>query len=315
MASDEKQTLFSPFRGAILRGLGVVLPPLLTIVIFLWIGGTLQQYMLEPVTSLAERVLVAVWIQPDVRPPEAFPQDQRARETPVLEGVTYQRLSGGSYVPKGYYDVVRDNWSEGSLPATGAAFYRAYVRVRYLQPQWVIPLVLALFVTLLYLLGKFMAAGIGRFFWTLFEGMIRRVPLVRNVYASVKQVSGFILNERDMRVSRVVMVEYPRKGIFQIGFVTGEGMPEVEAKAGEPCLTVLVCTSPMPMAGFTINVRRSEVIDLNISLDQAIQYIVSCGVVVPRPKELVVPAAKTRPIPLVAADTASAPADPRCPQP
>ena len=53
---------------------------------------------------------------------------------------------------------------------------------------------------------------------------------------------------------------------------------------GEQCLAVLVCTSPMPMAGFTITVRRSECLDLNITLDQAIQFIVSCGVVVPRPK-------------------------------
>jgi uncharacterized membrane protein len=138
---------------------------------------------------------------------------------------------------------------------------------------------------LLYLPGKFMAAGIGRFFITLFERAIRRVPLVRNVYAAVKQVSGFVLNEREMKVSRVVAVEYPRKGIWQLGLVTGEGMPDIEAMIGEPCLSVLVCTSPMPMAGFTISVRRSECVDLNITLDQAIQFIVSCGVIVPRPRD------------------------------
>ncbi len=70
-----------------------------------------------------------------------------------------------------------------------------------------------------------------------------------------------------------------------MGFVTGEGVPAIEAVGGEECLSVLVCTSPMPMAGFTVNVRRSEVIDLNISIDQAIQFIVSCGVVVPKPKD------------------------------
>jgi hypothetical protein len=89
-----------------------------------------------------------------------------------------------------------------------------------------------------------------------------------------------------MEVSRVVAVEYPRKGIWQLGLVTGVGIPDIEAMVGEECLSVLVCTSPMPMAGFTITVRRSECVDLNITLDQAIQFIVSCGVIVPQPRGL-----------------------------
>jgi uncharacterized membrane protein len=119
----------------------------------------------------------------------------------------------------------------------------------------------------------------------LFEGAIRRVPLVRNVYSAVKQVSGFLLNDREMQVSRVVAVEYPRKGIWQLGLVTGEAISDIEAMVGEQCLSVLICTSPMPMAGFTITVRRSECLDLNLTLDQAVQFIVSCGVVVPRPPD------------------------------
>jgi len=274
-----------PYRGAVLRGLGVVLPPLLTIVIFLWIGGTLQEYLLEPVTSWAERRLA--WLIADVRASADFPPGQQGQQTALLEGTEYQRLEGGSYVPKTVYEVVRlhSASAEEPLPRTGTQCYRAYVRLTLLRPQWVIPFLLALFILVLYLLGKFMAAGIGRLFWSLVERGILRVPVVRNVYSAVKQVSGFLLNERDMRVSRVVAVEYPRKGVWQIGFVTGPGMPDVEAAAGEECVSVLVCTSPVPMAGFAVNVRRSEVVDLNITIDQAIQFIVSCGVVVPKPRD------------------------------
>jgi uncharacterized membrane protein len=126
-----------------------------------------------------------------------------------------------------------------------------------------------------------MAAGVGRFFWNLFEGGVRRVPLVRNVYSSVKQVSDFLLAERQIEYSGVVAVEWPRKGIWTLGMVTGDSLPDIEAVANEAVLSVLICTSPMPMTGFTVTVRKSEVVELNITIDQAIQYIVSCGVVVP----------------------------------
>jgi uncharacterized membrane protein len=280
------QTVRSPtapaFRRSVLRGLGVVLPPLLTIVIFLWIGGTVQNYVLEPLTALAQRVVrMAI---ADIRQDESIPLPERGKANPVVDGTTYQRLESGEYVPKAVYDIVKFSPHEDGFPKTASQVYRVYIRLTYLRPYVVIPAFILVFTLLLYLLGKFMAAGIGRFFMALFEGAIRRVPLVRNVYSAVKQVSGFLLNEREMQVSRVVAVEYPRKGIWQIGLVTGDGLSDVEAMVGEQCLAVLVCTSPMPMAGFTITVRRSECLDLNITLDQAIQFIVSCGVVVPRPK-------------------------------
>src|SRR5690606_15663369 len=72
-----------------------------------------------------------------------------------------------------------------------------------------------------------------------------------------------------------------RKGIWSLAMVTGEGMLDISAAANEPMLSVLVPTSPMPFTGFTMTVRKSETVDLNISMDQAIQFIMSCGVVVP----------------------------------
>jgi uncharacterized membrane protein len=272
-----------PFRGAVFRGLGVVLPPLLTIVIFLWIGGTVEHYVLAPVVQVAETILVRT--KADIRGEDAFPPSQRGQAKAVLDGVEYQRLERGEYVPKADYDLVVHRLGEEPVPKTGALFYAKYFRLFYLRPYLVIPTFVLLFTLLLYLLGKFMAAGIGRFFWRLIEGGIERLPLVRNVYSAVKQVSGFLLNERELRVSRVVAVEYPRPGVWALGFVMGEGMAEIERFVGEECVTVMICTSPMPMAGFTITIRRSEAIDLNLTLDQAIQFIVSCGVVIP-PKPL-----------------------------
>jgi len=156
-----------------------------------------------------------------------------------------------------------------------------FVERRYLRRYTVIPIFLCVFLMGLYLLGKFLAAGVGRFFWMQFERVINQLPLVRNVYSSVKQVTDFMFSEREIEYTRVVAVEYPRKGIWSIAMVTGEGMLDIRCAANEPVLSVLVPTSPMPFTGFTVTVKKSETVDLNITIDQAFQFIVSCGVVVP----------------------------------
>jgi uncharacterized membrane protein len=78
----------------------------------------------------------------------------------------------------------------------------------------------------------------------------------------------------------VIAVEYPRKGIWSIGLVTGESMVDIASAANEPVLSVLIPTSPAPFTGYTLTIKRSEAIDLNITIDQAVQFIISCGVVI-----------------------------------
>jgi uncharacterized membrane protein len=295
-----------PFRVAVLRGLGVALPPLLTIVIFLWIGGTIEQYVIVPLTNYTRNVWALAIA--DVKKGSEIPVDKRGDEEVVLEGVRYHRVSGGqarsvivvdgvayrpaeevaqvadrdsTYVPRQVYAFVWEKLRGKDMPQTGMGIYQRYVEIKHLPTYRVVLVFVPLFVIVLYLLGKFMAARIGRMSWNLMERAIRRVPLVRNVYSPVKQVSDFLLNDRDIRASRVVAVEWPRKGVWALGLVTGESMQDIEAAANEPVLSVLVCTSPMPMTGFTVTVRKCETVDLSISIDQAFQFIISCGVAVP----------------------------------
>jgi len=267
-----------PFRKAVLRGLGVVSPPLFTVLIFLWVIFTTERYLLEPVTGWVRDGLV-LWTN-EIR--EEVPLDNPPRTT---DGRLFEQLDDHKYVPKHVYDTVRKSGGEEPMPQSAKAVYRRYVELEHLQPWRTIPCFLAVFILLLYLLGRFMAAGIGRFFWNLFEQGVHRLPLVRNVYSSVKQVSDFLFTEREVEYTRVVAVEYPRKGIWSLGLVTGESMLEIRSAAAEPVLSVLMPTSPMPMTGFTVTVLKSETIDLNITVDQAFQFIVSCGVVVP-PQQL-----------------------------
>lgn len=281
----------APFRKAVIRGLAVVMPPLLTIVLFLWAWNTIDSYVLSPMEGAARYVIA--WGIADIRgeaemnPLIASLKPESGRYSKIDGFETYKTESGSDlvkvkkfWIPLEVYDAVE--LSPGrEMPITAAAYYDRYVQLRYLRREIIIPLFLIAFVILLYLTGKTLAVGVGRMFWTYAEAVVNKVPLIRNVYSSVKQVTDFAFTETDIQCRRIVAIEYPRKGIWSLGFVTGEGMSDIRAAANEPVVTVLVPTSPMPATGFTITVPRSETIDLNISMDQAIQFCVSCGVVVP----------------------------------
>lgn len=268
-----------PFRRAVLRGLAVLLPPLLTIVIFVWVYNTVVTYMLDPMERYARSALMtyATDIQPDRA--DAEPVEDRTDQF-LLDGKKYVRTKDDRFVPLDVYNDVKA--SVGRSTSTDAAvIYQRYIEKEYLNRWFVVPVFLCVLVLVLYLLGKFLAAGVGRFIWGQLERVITRLPLVSKVYSSVKQVTDFMFSDTTIKATRVVAIEYPRRGIWTLAMVTGESMLDIRAAANEPVLSVLVPTSPMPFTGFTMTVRKSETIDLNITIDQAIQFIVSCGVVVP----------------------------------
>ena len=241
--------------------------------IFFWIAGTINSYVLKPLKGVARNVIV--WSIADIRTEGELDRTQRNLYHEVANGGKKSK----KYIPVAVYNFVDER--DESIPKTAKGVYGRYVELRYLQPYRVVPYFLCGFILVMYLLGKFMAAGAGRFFWGTFERGINRLPLVRNVYSSVKQVSDFIFANRQIQYSRVVAVEWPRKGIWCLALVTGSRLKEIETKAGEEVLSVLIPTSPMPMTGFTVTVKKSETVDLEITIDQAIQFIVSCGVVAP----------------------------------
>lgn len=274
---------FDPFRRAVIRGLGVLLPPLLTIVIFLWVGNTVRSYLLEPIELRARQLLTHHFSGEIIAAKDVLPEDIRDG-TDAAFSRPYQKMADELLVPSSYYDFVVDKVGR-AVPTTSEGLIEAYVDYRFLSPYLVIPVFTCVFLLVVYLLGKFLAAGVGRIFWTQLERLINRLPLIRNVYSSVKQVTDFVFSERELAYTRVVAIEYPRKGIWTTAFVTGEGIPDIRSAANEPILSLLVPTSPMPFTGFTVNVKRSETIDLNITMDQALQFIISCGVVCP-PQQL-----------------------------
>ena len=285
-----------PFRRAVLRGLGVVLPPLLTIVFFLWLWNSVQSYILQPLSSATGSVIY--WAIADVydeAPADAEPvplgagnvylleddRDENGRDgAPYLSKKRYVALPSGQLIPSEVFNQVMKDPGE-HVPTTAAAAYRRYIETQYPSQFLIIPVFFCIFVLTLYLLGKFIAASIGRIFLHNVELLISRVPIISTVYGSVKQVTDLIFSDQEIEYTRVVAIEYPRVGLWSLGFVTGESMLSLQNAASEPVLSVLMPTSPMPATGFTVTIRRSEALDLGITVDQAFQFIVSCGVVVP----------------------------------
>jgi uncharacterized membrane protein len=145
---------------------------------------------------------------------------------------------------------------------------------------------LGLLLFIVWLAGFLLATYVGRAFFRWLDHVYRRIPLVRVVYPALKQVTDFFLARQTVRFSRVIAVEYPRRGMYSMGFVTGDGLSQVRAPDGEQLMSVFVPSSPAPFTGYTIFIRRSEVIPLSLSVDEAIKLVISGGVVVPERERL-----------------------------
>ena len=277
----------SGFRRAILRGLGIVLPPLLTIVVLIWAWSVIEAYVLRPI-EVGIRHVIVLCVSDTY---SEVPTGATATNTRLLNGFTYEGIryvpdpTGRRFFPQYVKRIVDEHVDYfgpyAPPPASANAYWYRYVEIEYMPRSVVLPVFLILFTTALYFIGRLFALGLGRWFLARFDQTVLRIPVVNKVYGGVKQVTDFAFSEREIQFNRVVAVQYPREGIWSLGFVTGNSLGEISAVTGEPMLSVLMPTSPMPMTGFTVTVKRSEAIDLNLTIDEALQFVISCGVVVP----------------------------------
>lgn len=158
-------------------------------------------------------------------------------------------------------------------------------------PEWMIPDVVERYhipgvglvaaVLLVFLTGVLAANIIGERLLVWWELLLARIPIVRTIYSSVKQVSDTVLSPNGQAFRQAVLVQYPRQGAWTIAFLTGvPGRGVAEHLPGEH-VSVYVPTTPNPTSGFFLLLPRSEVIALDMSVDAALKYIVSMGVVAP----------------------------------
>ena len=114
-----------------------------------------------------------------------------------------------------------------------------------------------------------------------FESLVRRIPVVGAVYGGAKTFSETVLTDKGSSFKQVVMVEFPRKGVFSIGFITAHELEEAQAKTEQEVTCVFVPTTPNPTTGFLVLVPEHEVVKLEMSVADAIKFIISLGTVAP----------------------------------
>ncbi|MBT3277100.1 DUF502 domain-containing protein [Candidatus Thioglobus sp.] len=157
------------------------------------------------------------------------------------------------YLPESLFNL------EGSIPGSGIV--------------WVI--------LILIFTGALVSNFIGRKLVELWEQLLNRIPGFRGIYKALKQLSDTVLSPTGNSFKKAVLVEYPRKGLWTIAFQTGTYQGEVANKIGEEIINIYVPTTPNPTSGFFIMLPKAEIIELDMSVDEAFKLIISTGVVEP----------------------------------
>jgi uncharacterized membrane protein len=254
--------VFSGYKKWFSRGLAALLPTLITLFIIFslisFINDNFGRYIGIGLTQ------GAAWIWPELGTPqpEAVEQSLKNRQiTPKSVGQEQYRRAFQNASQK-----IRDQ------------------RIETLSRSWAVGLlgfVVALF--LVTLIGILLASIIGRQLWQSIEAMIIRIPVVRQIYPYVKQVTDYIFGQKKLDFSRVVAIQYPSKGLWQMGFITGPAMKAFQSHdpQGREFVSVFVPTSPTPFTGYVVVVVKEEVLDLPITIDQAFRFLLSGGVISP----------------------------------
>ncbi len=144
----------------------------------------------------------------------------------------------------------------------------------------------AIFLLFTVIIGWFAKGLIGRSLLRWGENLVDRMPIVRSIYNGLKQIAETVFSQSESKFDRACVVEYPRKGIWGIGFVSTNARGELAQKIpADEVLTVFVATTPNPTSGFLLYVPREDVIFLDMSVEDAAKLIISAGLVYPNGKD------------------------------
>jgi uncharacterized membrane protein len=139
-------------------------------------------------------------------------------------------------------------------------------------------------VAIVFLTGVFARNFFGAQLVELWHEVLHRIPVVNSIYSSVKQISDTLFSSSGQAFRKALLVQWPREGMWTIAFMTGAPGGEVLGHVPEDCVSVYVPTTPNPTGGYFVIVPRKDVIELDMTVDQALKYIISMGVVPPLPR-------------------------------
>jgi uncharacterized membrane protein len=173
------------------------------------------------------------------------------------------------------------NWIVGTLDQTLLILPRSWhpdELLGYHIPGFGVLLTLAI----LLIVGAAASNFVGKKLVGLGDAIVHRIPVVRSIYSSVKQVSDTLFSESGNAFRTAVLIEWPRPGVWTIGFVTGTPGGDVTNHLTGDWLSIYVPTTPNPTGGYFVMLRRTDCIELKMSVDEALKYVVSMGVVAPK---------------------------------
>lgn len=134
---------------------------------------------------------------------------------------------------------------------------------------------------ILFITGFIASNFFGRYLLGLGDDLLERIPLVRSIYTTVKQISDTMFSNKGKAFRKVVLIRYPQRDTWSLAFLTSDSLGEIEVKAPSRLISVFIPTTPNPTSGFLILVPQEDVIELEMSVDEAFKMIVSLGVIVP----------------------------------
>jgi uncharacterized membrane protein len=136
-------------------------------------------------------------------------------------------------------------------------------------------------VVIIFVTGLIAANFIGKSLVDWWESFLDKIPFVRSIYSPLKKFAELVLSDQTQSFSKVLLIEYPRKGLYSLCFQTSKNLGEIEEKSGVDVVCVFVPTTPNPTSGLILMVPQSDVIELDMSVEDGLKMIISLGVVVP----------------------------------
>ncbi|MBL4808967.1 MAG: DUF502 domain-containing protein [Phycisphaerales bacterium] len=252
----------SDFKRFFGKGMAILLPTAVTLWLLWQAFGFVFNNVAQPINSATR--LAVIWGVPQVLSEEKLPD--------------WFSITDDELILERYNREISDSTTDAAL--------RRELRTEYLSDFWtshwylnLTGLVFA--IMLIYLAGVLLGNIVGKSLYARVERFITRVPGFKQVYPHVKQVVDMIMGENKLAFSKVVIVEYPNAGIWTVGFLTGNSLREIDKLAQDTVVSVFIPTSPTPFTGFTINLPRVKVVEISMSIEEALRFVITAGVLAP----------------------------------
>lgn len=267
--ATEPRTFWADFKRFFLRGLAILLPSVLTIWIVVQLYLFVDAQVAAPINAGIRSAVLRI-----------APQLPRSLE-PKWSVVTDEELAEFRASQQQAATPEARSLAKASDPELRGEIRRQSLNA-FWQRHWYLQFLgLVVAIILFYLAGVIFGGLFGRALYHHLERLITRIPVIKQVYPHVKQVVELILGEKQMAFSKVVLVQYPRQGIWTLAFVTNAGMRVVSQAAESDTVTLFIPSTPTPFTGFTVTVPRSSIIEINLTIDEAIRFVLTGGVLIP----------------------------------